>query len=353
MKWAFVIHQQTSSTKIYIEPTWIKTNHLTDYEEKPTSRTRGRLSQNAIATYSEDYDNYSYHHPSNSTHSPDPSQTTTMKTVIPSHDEHYHSDRFRTLSVIREGNDLRHENKIGPQWTRLLSVPKLETNTKSSRDHDHAIHQPLMINDNEILIMAQMIKEHEDLMKIPTYLYAYNITTGTYSKFTEYPHDFPKGSHTTTVDRANGIIYIFTEKGYICSYNMNINLPGTDECSTTITPSGSSLSLTSYWQWKWEIIHGVSAWSSHNLRNNTCSVMIDDKLHIISGKQHVVWNKNTKQLELLDRFRIWNYAQMVYIPGQKKILLIGGNDPDNARSGYAVTLDTMFLYSVGVNRWRN
>ena len=333
-------------------------NHLNDYTEKQGSRTGGTTFQHVIGKYSEDYDNYNYRYQSTSTHSSDSSQTTTMKTSILSHDVYHHLDRIRKLSVIREyqhGNE-KHENKIGPQWTKLSSVPKPETNATSSKIQDHSIYQPLMINDNEILIMPQMIKSHEDLIQIPTYLYSYNITTGRYSKFTEYPHDFPKGSHTTTVDRDKGIIYIFTEKGYVCSYNMN--LPENDAYSplspSPISPSTSSLSLTSSCPWKWEIIHGVSAWSGHDLRNNASSAMIDNKLHIVSGKQHVVWNKNTKQLKCLDRFRIWNYAQMVYIPGQSKMLLVGSNDPDNAHaglSGCVTTLDTLFSYSVGVNHW--
>ena len=319
------------------------------------SRTRGGTFQQAIQKYSDDYDNYNpYDNRFDSlatitTTSSD--SNTTLATSILAADEI--KQRGHKLSVIREYRQYLKENvnekKINPQWTKLESVP----------NQNIVIHQPLLLNDNEILIIPSLIQNHEDLVQIPTYLYSYNIHTGIYSKLTEYPQEFPKGTHTATIDRDNGIIYVFTENGYICSYNMNLSAFEGDELNdddrsprTPLGPMSPSASLSPIASgWKWDIIHGASAWNRHDLSNHTYSIMIDNKLHIISGKQHLVWNKNNKQLTLLNRFKTWNYGQMVHLKSHSKFMLIAGNDPDNAERGCATTLDTLYTYDLDMRKW--
>ena len=219
------------------------------------------------------------------------------------------------LSAVQETSD-QHENKFNPHsWTQLLSVPEQIT-----------IHQPLILNKNEILILPDTIKSDVDLVKIPTYLYSYNVTKNKYEKFSQYPHEFPNGTHITTYDPKKQKLYVFTEKGYISCYDMNRK------------------------NWNWDIIHGVTIYDSHNLRNG-CSCLIDNKLNIISGQQHLEWNKNNKQLKLLESFEVWNYGSLVYKEQEGTLLLIGGNDPSNVLRGNATTLDTLYSYSLQNNHW--
>lgn len=335
------------------------TNHLNEYKS-PQSRTTGGTFQQAIRNYSEEYENdtpFDARFDSLTTITTTSSDSnTTLTTSILSADEY--KQRGHKLSVIREYrqylNDTVHEKKINPQWTKLQSVPHENhaIHTKTSNESNITIHEPLLINDNEILIMPSIIQNHEDLVQIPTYLYSYNIITGIYSKITEYPPEFPKGTHTTTIDRDNGIIYIFTENGYICSYNLNTNISEHDGDRSPLGPMSPSASLSPITSgWKWDIIHGVSIWNRHDLRNNTCSIMIHNKLHIISGKQHVVWNKNNKQLQLLHKLSTWNYAQMVYLKYHNKLMLVAGNDANNVDRGCATTLDTMSTYDLDTQKW--
>eukprot|EP01084_Bolivina_argentea_P246853 413034_1 len=212
------------------------------------------------------------------------------------------------------------ENKIrndrNDRWTKLFSVPESINMSK-----------PLPINENEILIMPCKIKNDMDFDEIPTYLHLYNITNNTYTKLTKYPHDFPKGIITTTIDKNTGTIYIFTRKGYIVSYNIKQN------------------------KWKWEIIYGAGKYDRFAFKEDTAAVIHGNILHIITNKQHIIWNKCTKELKLLHMYDFGNYASMICRNKDDTMFLIGANDTAHHDETDEDSLDTIYSYSFVCNQW--
>eukprot|EP01084_Bolivina_argentea_P171372 296908_1 len=159
-----------------------------------------------------------------------------------------------SFSFSNASNQSSSENSFSDRWTKLKSVTAINPDPTN-------LSQPIPLNSHEILIISQSIKYDIDLKATPTYLYTYNTSTGAYSTLTKYPTDFPRGAQTTAFDRQNGVIYIFTQKGYIVHYNIASK------------------------QWKWDIIHGISEYHSQSFGENTCSVMMGPALCVITQKQ--------------------------------------------------------------------